>query len=164
MIYIAHRGNTNGPNSKLETSPGYIEKAINDGFDVEVDIWYIEKELWLGHDEPQYNVDEQWVRNNIKRCWFHAKDYAALLYLSAWVSSQGRHGGVLRSDDLCVFYHHLDNYTLTTTGFIWAYPGQPGNANTIAVLPELHHTNIRFYHGICSDYVKEFRDDKAYYI
>ena len=155
MIYIAHRGNTDGPKSELENSPDYIEKAINEGFDVEVDIRYIEKEFWLGHDEPQYNVDEQWVRNNVKHCWFHAKDYAALLYLSDWVSPR---------TPVCVFYHHLDDYTLTTTGFIWAYPNRPGQANTIAVLPEIHHTDIRSYYGICSDYVRKFRDDKADYI
>ena len=39
MIFIAHRGNTKGPNKELENTPGYIDEALDNGFDVEVDIW-----------------------------------------------------------------------------------------------------------------------------
>ena len=39
MILIAHRGNIDGPNPELENSLQYIDKAIDSGYNVEVDIW-----------------------------------------------------------------------------------------------------------------------------
>ena len=33
-IYIAHRGNTDGPNPNRENDPTYIDEAINAGFNV----------------------------------------------------------------------------------------------------------------------------------
>ena len=41
MKIISHRGNLNGPNKNLENRLDTIEKAIQLGFDVEVDIWLI---------------------------------------------------------------------------------------------------------------------------
>ena len=40
MRIISHRGNLDGSNSSLENSPNYILRAIELGFDVEVDLWY----------------------------------------------------------------------------------------------------------------------------
>ena len=37
-ILISHRGNVTGPNSDRENHPDYIDRAIEKGFDVEVDI------------------------------------------------------------------------------------------------------------------------------
>ena len=39
MIYIAHRGLTNGPDKELENHPEQIKRAISQGFDCEVDLW-----------------------------------------------------------------------------------------------------------------------------
>ena len=38
MIYISHRGNTNGKNPARENTKSYIDEAIAKGFDVEIDI------------------------------------------------------------------------------------------------------------------------------
>ena len=56
MILISHRGNIDGPNSKLENNPTYIDRALDKGFNVEIDLWVYEKEFFLGHDEPTYLV------------------------------------------------------------------------------------------------------------
>ena len=40
MKLISHRGNINGKQLDLENDPKYIENAIKQGYDVEVDIWY----------------------------------------------------------------------------------------------------------------------------
>ena len=48
MLKIAHRGNTDGPSSK-ENSPEYIQEAIDQGHDAEIDIWLIDGKLFSGH-------------------------------------------------------------------------------------------------------------------
>ena len=62
MKLIAHRGNINGPDPSKENTPEYIEQAIAQGFDVEVDVRYspLHSKLYLGHDEPDYKVDWFW--------------------------------------------------------------------------------------------------------
>lgn len=52
MIIISHRGNINGPNPRMENKPEYIKKALDENFMVEIDVWFYQGELWLGHDEP----------------------------------------------------------------------------------------------------------------
>ena len=34
------------------------------------------------------------------------------------------------------FWHQNDDYTITSKGYIWAYPGKKLNKNAIYVLPE----------------------------
>ena len=50
MKLIAHRGNIDGPNPSKENHPEYIESAIVDGYDVEIDLRYdkVTETLWLG--------------------------------------------------------------------------------------------------------------------
>jgi len=67
MIYIAHRGNTNGKFESYENEPNYIDMAIKKGFDVEIDIWCIDNLIYLGHDKPQYGIDFGWLRDRITK-------------------------------------------------------------------------------------------------
>jgi len=53
MKIIAHRGNLTGPNPLRENSIDYIEEAISEGFDVEIDLWVEDNQCHLGHDGPQ---------------------------------------------------------------------------------------------------------------
>ena len=71
MILISHRGNLRGRIPKYENNPSYIEKALKEGFDVEIDVWYKDNEWYLGHDEPTYHINMNWLRN--KKLWCHAK-------------------------------------------------------------------------------------------
>jgi len=48
-MLISHRGNIDGK-TLLENQPSYIDDAIDLGYDVEIDIWYIGDKLYLGHD------------------------------------------------------------------------------------------------------------------
>ena len=57
ITYIAHRGNTEGP-SGMENHPDHIAKALDQGYDVEVDVRIIDGEMFLGHDKPQYEVSQ----------------------------------------------------------------------------------------------------------
>lgn len=149
MIYIAHRGNVSGQNLEFENSVLYIEQALNMGFDVEVDLHYVNGVLYLGHDDPQYPVDLSWLLANTSRLWIHCKNSGAMEFC--------------QRTDLHYFWHQNDDYTLTSNGIIWAYPGkEPPSKKTITVLPELvwkisdyrRHVTM----GVCSDFVADMRN------
>ena len=55
-------------------------------------------------------------------------------------------------------WHDNDDYTLTSMGWVWAYPGMERPCeNSIAVLPEIHNTNTENFWGICSDYIERYK-------
>ena len=56
MILISHRGNVDGPNPEKENHPSYIDMTIKAGYNVEIDVWYIDNNWYLGHDAPQYII------------------------------------------------------------------------------------------------------------
>jgi len=145
MKLISHRGNTNG-SSNLENSPLYIHKAINAGFDVEVDVWYINDRWWLGHDGPQHKIDNIYTEFDNNKIWWHCKNFDAL--------------EKLQNSDLNYFWHQEDHHTLTSKGFIWTYPGKNVGKSNIIVMPELvmplQQVSTLGCYGICSDYVETF--------
>ena len=58
MKIIAHRGNLNGPDPETENTPNQILKAIDAGFEVEVDMWFHgQNRLMLGHDRPTTHIE-----------------------------------------------------------------------------------------------------------
>jgi len=141
MRLIAHRGNTFGINRTDENHPDYILAALEQGYDCEIDLWFVDNNFYLGHDEPQYQI-EKWKFLKDPRLWCHAKNYAALQ--------------VLLNLDVHCFWHQEDDYTVTSRGWIWAYPNKPGDKRTIAVMPELHNTDVAGFAGVCSDYVSQY--------
>ena len=145
-ILIAHRGNTNGPDPSRENHPDYIDEAIGMGFDVEVDVRVIDGTIWLGHDDPQYQVPSQFLHDRGSKLWCHAKNLAALQFLL--------------KNGLHVFSHDNDDYIITSKGFIWAYPGKPVNEDTICVMPERASYTVDALlrcRGVCSDFVSQIR-------
>ena len=122
QILISHRGNISGRIIDQENDPAYIQTALDQGYEVEIDVWVKEDTsgIFLGHDAPEHFVKIDFVRQ--PGLWCHAKNFLAL--------------NNLLSLNVQCFYHSNDNYTLTSTGWIWAYPGQPGNKRSIAVMPE----------------------------
>ena len=106
MFLISHRGNINGKNVQKENSPDYILKALSFGYDVEIDVWYVNNKFFLGHDTPQYEISIEFLKND--KLWCHAKNLASLekmLY-----------------NNITCFWHQTDDYTLTSKGYIWTYP------------------------------------------
>jgi hypothetical protein len=144
MILISHRGNTNGKLDSLENEPKYIDSAISKGYDVEIDVWLINDILYLGHDEPQYDVDFSWFIDRIGKLWIHCKNIGAILFF------KNNHY------EFNYFWHQEDTLTLTSLNFIWVYPGNQPIKNSIAVLPEIHNDNINDCIGICSDYIEKY--------
>ena len=141
MIKIAHRGNTDGP-SEVENEPVHIVVAISQGFDVEVDVWMSESGIFLGHDKPQYQVDEGYIEDIKQHAWFHCKNIEALGYFTH------------NMPDAKYFWHQEDDYTLTSNGYIWTYPGKTVTSKSIIVLKD--NTDLSKYEGVyavCSDYL-----------
>jgi len=143
MILISHRGNINGKIVEKENHPSYIDEAINLGYDVEIDMWWVDGKTYLGHDVPQYEVDDEWLTERINKLWVHCKN----IELLNWI----------RSTTLHYFWHEEDTLTLTSKNQIWAYPGKQPILGSIAVMPEINKDNISLCIGICSDYIKNYK-------
>ena len=140
MILISHRGNLSGPNPELENNPKYILDAYNAGFNVEIDVWSWDNKFYLGHDEPQHIVDWRFLTKT--GLWCHAKNFEALVLLKKYAAN--------------CFWHDRDDHTLTSSGYIWTYPGKPYGLKSIVVCTTLENTKVlqkENLHGICSDYV-----------
>ena len=65
MTLISHRGNINGKFESYENEPAYIEQAIKLGYDVEIDVWFINGKFMLGHDEPVHEMPLEFINNNL---------------------------------------------------------------------------------------------------
>ena len=74
---ISHRGNIKGPQPDKENRPSYIDCAIGNGYQVEIDVNLRDGELWLGHDEPQYKINHKWIDERADYLWLHCKDFDA---------------------------------------------------------------------------------------
>ena len=141
--FISHRGNLAGSMPEFENRTDYIDKALDLGFDVEVDLWSYENQFFLGHDEGKHLVTLDWLIEREKRLWIHIKNEEALMQMM--------------KTDLHYFFHESDLATLTSRGFVWVYPGKQPIEGSIAVLPEVHHDPIDSCIGICSDVIAQYK-------
>lgn len=151
MLLISHRGNIDGKQPNRENHPDYIEEALNRRFDVEVDVWYIDETLWLGHDEPQYEVNFKWFFDRAHQLWIHCKNVEAVQY---FLSNDSQ------AQIFNFFWHEEDTITLTSMNYIWAYPGKQPIEGSIAVMPEINDDDFSKCEGICSDYINQYRLNK----
>jgi hypothetical protein len=147
MILISHRGNLTGSQPELENRPSYIQQALEYGFNVEIDVWFIDGKFKLGHDEPQYDFPFELFENYSSKLWIHCKNIDALVALNEFPSQHL----------LNYFWHQEDDITLTSKGYIWAYPGKQPIKNSIAVMPELNKDDLTQAIGICSDYIENYK-------
>lgn len=145
MKLISHRGNINGRMEAWENEPTYIDLAILKGYDVEIDVWYKNGILWLGHDKPQYAVDFRWFRDRIDKLWIHCKNVDAINYFKTC------------GYDFNYFWHETDTITLTSLNYIWAYPNKQPIENSIAVMPEINNDDTTKCIGICSDFIEKYK-------
>jgi hypothetical protein len=142
MIKIAHRGLTNGFDEIGENNPINLISAISQGFNVEVDIWINENGIYLGHDKPVYKIDEDFLKDIKKETWFHCKNIEALGYFSNNMPNTN------------FFWHQNDDYTLTSNGYIWTYPGKTlTNKSIIVVLEPMDLSIFKDVYGVCTKYL-----------
>jgi hypothetical protein len=143
MILISHRGNINGINKDLENQPEYLINAINEGFNVEVDVRFEFGEFFLGHDFSQYKINEKFLCSN--KVWCHAKTPETLT--------------ALKKINAHYFWHQEDDYTITSKGYFWTYPNKRLIPESICVLPEMCDYKQFDCVGICSDFIKNYIND-----
>jgi len=140
-LFISHRGNINGKLSE-ENSPELIKHIIDLNYFVETDLWYIKNKLFLGHDEAQYPIEEDFLEN--KKIIYHAKNIEALEYCM--------------NNNLHVFWHQDDEYTLTSNGYIWSYPGKPVSNKYKTIIVDNNKPSFKYdCIGVCSDYVQLYK-------
>ena len=146
MKLISHRGNLNGINPDRENKIDYIEAALSQGYDVEIDVWGVDGSLYSGHDSASYHMDINWIIERCDNLWVHVKNIKALEI-------------IMRCDtNVNYFWHQNDDVTLTSRNFIWTFPGKELTSNSIAVLPEVKEfCNISKAYGICSDFISMYR-------
>jgi hypothetical protein len=151
MHWISHRGNLTGSDLSLENDPKQIELVINLGFECEIDVWVNQRrnKIYLGHDKPVHEIKIDWLEYLSNSLWIHCKNYEAI----------DRFIGT----DLNYFYHSTDDYTITSKGYIWAYPGKCSSAQFIEVLPEIskdsNKSNLEILSqtGVCSDFIQIYK-------
>jgi hypothetical protein len=141
MIKIAHRGNVMGPIPVLENRPDYLIDAIAQGYDVEVDVWWDNNAIWFGHSEPQYIVSPEDFYKIRDKAWFHCKNFNALHHFMEFQTTAR------------YFWHQEDDFTLTSNGYIWTYPGMATGSKSIKVDLKLDNHELMYTPaGICTDY------------
>ena len=125
MIRIAHRGNLTGANPVTENFPDQIDMCIREGYDAEIDLWLGDgDELYLGHDEPQYRISHKYLMDRHLNLWIHCKEISVLEYMTCW------------NGPFNFFWHQSDDFTLTSLGNIWTFPGKKLGSNSVAVCPD----------------------------
>jgi hypothetical protein len=147
MNFISHRGNIEKIVKEEENTPNKIVFCIEKGYDVEIDVWVMKDEFFLGHDNPQYKISEQFLIFNKDKLWCHAKNNQALIKML--------------NLDLHCFWHQNDDYTLTSKNKIWVFPNQNLPKYSVAVLPEISsYSKEELYNcgGICSDVIEKYKN------
>ena len=156
MILISHRGNINGEIKNRENSVSYILEALNFGYDVEIDVWEIENDWYLGHDNPEYKIDYDFIYNYSKKLWIHCKNKEALFKMNNLFNN-------LNIYWLKFFWHENDKYTMTSNNCIWTYAGEDISESSICLLPErFDYDEEKLYNcfGICSDFIEKYNKNK----
>jgi hypothetical protein len=139
--WILHRGLKAGPNPALENEESELWARIQEGWDVEVDVWVQDGVFWLGHDRPTTILKNMGLLLSPK-VWIHAKNLEAVAALPSYTH---------------YFVHDKDPATLTSKGVIWCYPGNCVEKKpAVIVLPE--RVGFKFpmlanYSAVCSDFL-----------
>ncbi len=136
-IILSHRGLIEGPDSNLDNNPKYIKQLLSKGVFVEVDVWYLNDQYYLGHDFGKYKIEESFLMHPSLYC--HAKHFDSFYKM-------------LQNHRIHCFYHTDEDFVLTSHFRIWQ-----ANYNNLSPLTIVVDTtknpdyNAKCY-GICCDY------------
>jgi hypothetical protein len=108
VILIAHRGNFNGPNPEKENKLTYIEEAIHNGYEVEIDVRMHKNTIYSGHDKPLDLISNSWLKRFYNKLWIHCKDAETLKYFAIF-------------NEYNYFWHQDDSFAITSKGFILSH-------------------------------------------
>ena len=150
MNFISHRGNLTGKGDK-ENHPDQIKLCVDQGFEVEIDVWSIDDKLYLGHDSAQYSIDFMFLCTT-PGLWLHCKNIEALRKCK---SSQY---------NLNYFSIDKDDFVLTSRGNIWLSPTyRKLYKQSICVMPEderwsFPEEQLADFNGVCSDNIYYYKN------
>lgn len=146
MIIISHRGNDN--DFPANNHPHLIEQSLAKHGWVEADVYLQDGYLWLGHDGPEYGMDDDWFVKHQNGLILHAKHGPAANYLS--------------QTNLHWFGHDEDCFVATSKGWLWCYPDNPMFGGIVVhtgysqqVLEKFRKLGVR---GVCTDEPTKWRD------
>ena len=144
MKIISHRGNLRGRIPERENTPAYIDSAIACGYEVEIDIRYVNGEFKLGHDLPEITINSAWLLNRKNELWIHSKDVLTAVKLRELDKS------------FQVFCHTQDPFVLTSTGHLWIHDLSL-DLGAHAIIPLLSEDDVLSYsgkvvHAVCTDF------------
>ena len=150
-LLISHRGNIIGPNPIRENTPSYIDTAICAGYDVEIDVKYINNKFYLGHDTPDYEITENWLEKRKNKLWIHCKNLEAANRLSE-LDDLNNDKNIFQ-----YFCHSIDTFVLTSTKHIWVHDLSM-NLNNKTIIPllsleDINKYNNKLVYAICTDYI-----------
>ena len=151
MKFISHRGNLNGSNKLTENTIEQIKYVIGLGHDCEIDLWYINNKIYLGHDKAENIIDLNFLLEYKKVLWCHCKNWQMLEYFN------------VNKIDVNYFWHQNDDYTLTSRNYIWTYPGKFYTPKSVIVMPETYLTTdlsslvVYNAYGVCTDYPNKLK-------
>jgi beta-phosphoglucomutase-like phosphatase (HAD superfamily) len=140
--WILHRGNNNGLSPNTENKPEILYQRLDEGWDIEIDLWKISEDLYLGHDKPEYKINENEKLLIHPNTWIHCKNLEAYFYLRNHKDSK----------KFNYFSHDKDEFAVTSKGFIWS------NINTNIIGPgsikvvQSKNYNLMPGVGICTDW------------
>ncbi len=150
MNFISHRGNLTGKGDR-ENHPDQIKLCVDQGYEVEIDVWAINDKFFLGHDSAQYPIDFMFLCN-IPGLWIHCKNVEALRICK------------LPYYNLNCFSIDKDDFALTSRGNIWLSPTyQEFYKQSICVMPEdtrwhFSKEQLADFDGICSDNIYHYKN------
>ncbi len=147
--FISHRGNLDGPNKKIENTIKQVELVINEGFECEIDVWFVDNKLFLGHDNPDNEISLDWLKKNSQSLWIHCKNFESLNLFKNL-------GGLFN-----YFWHQKDDFTLTSKGYIWTYPEKKYDKNSVIVKLDNELPKDLNIYAICTDFVTEMSKNKS---
>ncbi|MFN7656536.1 MAG: hypothetical protein ACK5OW_01980, partial [bacterium] len=115
------------------------------GYEVEIDLRYICDKFYLGHDTPDYEVSETWLKLRKEKLWIHCKDLDSANKL-------------IEIGGFMFFCHNSDPYVLTSNKFIWVHDLTRNLSSKSTIIPLLNIQDIDDYnkdvvYAVCSDYV-----------
>jgi FkbM family methyltransferase len=145
--FISLRGNVYGNNPEQENNPEYVLKAIEEGFYVTIDVWVIDNKIFLGNNEPKYDIKISFLFN--KKIFCFARNIEALKLMIQFRNKI--HYSIYNND-----------YHLTSKGLVLTNNINELNEKIIHIVPEnIDYTNYKIENlnkclGICSDNIYQY--------
>ena len=80
MILISHRGNITRPIPERENDPKYVHEAIVNGFEVEVDVWFIKGKFKIEKKDISEYVKNHSNKQKVNNMAFNDLTYELFNY------------------------------------------------------------------------------------